>query len=106
MTVFKDDLIDDFAAQNTSPPEKLFTGAVEFFEDHNPSATVALHNNLHTEIFPVFNANFIPNSTNFIEYHGFSDNSSGSPCRKDRGGLSGESLRRYIKKMNRMDIYA
>ena len=51
MTVFEDDLIDDFAAQNTSPPEKLFTGAVEFFEDHNPSATVALHNNLHTEIF-------------------------------------------------------
>ncbi len=42
-TIFKDHLIYDFAAEHTAPPEKLLTGAVKLFINHDPTAAVTFH---------------------------------------------------------------
>ena len=44
MPVFKNNLVDDLAAQNASPSEELLAGAIELFKDHDPTATMTLHN--------------------------------------------------------------
>ena len=49
--IFKDHLVDDFPTQDTTPPEELFTGSVEFFENHDPSAPMTLHDNLPITFF-------------------------------------------------------
>jgi len=41
--ILQDDLVNDLAAKNASPPEKFLTNAIEFFEDHCPSTPKALH---------------------------------------------------------------
>ena len=51
MPVFKNDLVDDLAAQNASPSEELLAGAIELFKDHDPTATMTLHNSLPYKIF-------------------------------------------------------
>jgi len=41
--ILQDDLVNDLAAKNASPSEKFLADAIEFFEDHCSSASIALH---------------------------------------------------------------
>jgi hypothetical protein len=41
--IFKDHLVNDLSTKDASPPEKFLTDTVEFFEDHDSTATMALH---------------------------------------------------------------
>lgn len=42
-SIFHDHLIDDLAAENAPPTEKLFANAVELLKDHFPTTSMALH---------------------------------------------------------------
>jgi hypothetical protein len=46
ITIFQDDLVNDFSTNNTPPSEKISVCAVEFFINHETVASVALHDNL------------------------------------------------------------
>jgi hypothetical protein len=50
--IFKNDLVNDLSTKDASPSEKFFAYAVEFFEDHDPTATFALHINLLSVVKP------------------------------------------------------
>jgi hypothetical protein len=45
-SIFKDHLVNDLTAQNATPSKKFFTRPIEFFEDHNPTTTMTLHDTL------------------------------------------------------------
>jgi hypothetical protein len=63
-SILKDYLVYDLATQNTAPPEKFFTRAIEFFVDHNPTTTVTFHDALQNKNFcqvNILTAIFIPN---------------------------------------------
>ncbi len=42
-SIFHDHFINDLAAKNAPPAEKLFANAVEFFKNHFSAASMALH---------------------------------------------------------------
>ena len=50
-SIFKDYLVHDLAAQNTAPPKKFFTRAIEFFVNHNPTTTMTFHDTLQYKYF-------------------------------------------------------
>lgn len=47
-SIFKDDLVNDFTAQDAAPPKEFLTRSIEFFEDHNPTTTMTLHDILQS----------------------------------------------------------
>ena len=46
ITIFQDDLVNDFSTNNTPPSEKISVFAVEFLVNHEAVASVALHDDL------------------------------------------------------------
>jgi len=59
-SIFHDHLINDLATENAPPSEKFFADTVEFFENHCPTASIALHNRPLFLEFDKFTAIFIP----------------------------------------------
>jgi hypothetical protein len=43
-SILQDHLVNDLSAKDASPSEKFFGHPIEFFEDHDPAATMAFHN--------------------------------------------------------------
>jgi len=42
-SILQDHFVHDLAAENTSPSEKFFTYAIEFFEYHSSATSITLH---------------------------------------------------------------
>jgi len=43
-SILQDHLVNDLSTKDASPSEKFFTYTIEFFEDHDPTTTMTLHN--------------------------------------------------------------
>jgi len=62
-SILHDHLINDLATENAPPSEKFFADTVEFFENHCPTTSMALHNGPPSLEFDKFTAIFIPKFT-------------------------------------------
>jgi hypothetical protein len=59
-SILHDDFINNLATENAPPSEKFFANTVEFFEDHCPATSVALHNRPPVLEFVKITAIFVP----------------------------------------------